>query len=53
MSGSSERGAFSQTTGMRPGYFARMRFASAALVSKGTASWSVDATAQGERTYAC
>eukprot|EP00411_Alexandrium_monilatum_P117705 CAMPEP_0175666742 /NCGR_PEP_ID=MMETSP0097-20121207/17741_1 /TAXON_ID=311494 /ORGANISM="Alexandrium monilatum, Strain CCMP3105" /LENGTH=41 /DNA_ID= /DNA_START= /DNA_END= /DNA_ORIENTATION= len=30
MSGSSERGAFSQTTGMRSGYFARMRLASAA-----------------------
>eukprot|EP00418_Pyrodinium_bahamense_P097442 CAMPEP_0179039434 /NCGR_PEP_ID=MMETSP0796-20121207/15139_1 /TAXON_ID=73915 /ORGANISM="Pyrodinium bahamense, Strain pbaha01" /LENGTH=76 /DNA_ID=CAMNT_0020735767 /DNA_START=344 /DNA_END=574 /DNA_ORIENTATION=- len=40
MSGRSERGAFSQITGMRSGYLAKMRLASALRFSNGTASWS-------------
>eukprot|EP00401_Gymnodinium_catenatum_P057241 CAMPEP_0117496656 /NCGR_PEP_ID=MMETSP0784-20121206/20771_1 /TAXON_ID=39447 /ORGANISM="" /LENGTH=55 /DNA_ID=CAMNT_0005291637 /DNA_START=409 /DNA_END=576 /DNA_ORIENTATION=+ len=50
MSGRSERAAFSQMTGMRSGYLAKIRPASALRFSKGTASWSVVASiASGTR----
>merc|ERR1719149_179685 len=43
MSGRSDREAFSQITGMRSGYLARIRRASALRFSKGTDSWRAEA----------
>eukprot|EP00401_Gymnodinium_catenatum_P021091 CAMPEP_0117551314 /NCGR_PEP_ID=MMETSP0784-20121206/49130_1 /TAXON_ID=39447 /ORGANISM="" /LENGTH=83 /DNA_ID=CAMNT_0005348355 /DNA_START=317 /DNA_END=564 /DNA_ORIENTATION=- len=53
MSGKSDRGAFSQITGMRSGYFAKMRPDSATLFSKGTVSRSDEVTAipSGDATH--